>query len=97
MAAIDFLRERGFTATKSGMRIRIAPASKLTADVRQYVKSHRLELLAELAANDGIERRCYWQVVRDGKPLCTMISEPITYAEALAEVQWRWLDATIQN
>lgn len=96
MAAVDYLKEKGFTATKSGMRIRVTPASKLTPDVRHYVKLHRLELLAELAANDGIERRCYWQVMRDERPLCTMVGEPITRTEAMAIVQWRWPDATIQ-
>lgn len=96
MAAIDYLKERGFVARKVGMRVSVSPASKLTPDVRQYIKSHRLELLAELAANDGQERRCHWQVTLNGKPLCTMVGEPITHAEALAEIRWRWPGAEIQ-
>lgn len=95
-AAIDFLRLHGLTAKTNGQRIVVSPASKLTPDVRQYIKSHRLELLAELAANDGQERRCHWQVTLNGKPLCTMVGEPITRAEALAEVQWRWPGAEVQ-
>lgn len=96
MAAIDYLLDRGFTAKKSGMRVRVSPASKLTDDVRQYVKSHRLELLADLAANDGVERRCYWHVVRQGKTICTMVGEPSTYAEATLEVKARWADAEVK-
>ena len=38
MAALDYLLERGFSAKKQGMRVRISPASKLTDDVRKYVK-----------------------------------------------------------
>lgn len=95
MAAIDYLKARGFTARKVGMRISVSPASKLTADVRKYIKAHRLELLAELSANDGLERRCHWQVTRGGKPLCTMVGEPMTYEEALAAARWRWPDVAV--
>lgn len=94
-AAIDFLRERGLTAQAKGKRIVVSPASRLTNDVRLYVKAHRLELLAELAANDGLERRSHWRIVLDGKPICTMVSEPITHAEALEAARYRWPDAEV--
>lgn len=48
MAALDYLTERGFTARKVGMRIRVSPASKLTDEVREYIESHRQELLTDL-------------------------------------------------
>ncbi|MDP9557853.1 UNVERIFIED_ORG: hypothetical protein J2W65_003501 [Pseudomonas parafulva] len=95
MAALDYLLERGFTAKKQGMRVRISPASKLTDDVRKYVKAHRLALLAELAANDGLERRCNWSVLVPGCRPFTMISEPITRDEALADVRVRWPGAEV--
>ncbi|MCY1309884.1 hypothetical protein D9M70_600250 [compost metagenome] len=79
------------------MRVRLSPASKITDDIRKYVKAHRLELLAELAASDGIERRCYWRITRSGKPLCTMVGEPTTYEEALAEARWRWPDVDVER
>lgn len=94
-AAIDFLRERGLTAQAKGKRIVVSPASKLTLDVRLYVKAHRLELLAELAANDGLERRSHWRIALDGKLICTMVGEPITYDEALEAARWRWPSAGI--
>lgn len=96
MAAIDYLTQRGFAARKVGMRVRVSPASKLTDDVRKYVKTHRLELLAELAADDGQERRCHWRITRDGSPLCVMIGEPMTRAEALDEARWRWPDVEVE-
>lgn len=95
MAALDYLTERGFAARKVGMRVRVSPASKLTDDVRKYVKSHRLELLAELAANDGQARRCHWQITLGGKTICTMIGEPMTHAEALEAARWRWPGAEV--
>lgn len=95
MAAIDYLTEKGFSAKVSGKRLVVSPASRLTDDVRKYIKAHRLELIAELAANDGHERRCHWQITRAGRPLCVMISEPITYPEALQAARWRWPDSDL--
>lgn len=94
-AATDYLRGHGLTAKVTGKRLIVSPASKLTPDVRKYIKAHRLELLAELAANDGQERRGNWQITRDGKPLCTMIGEPMTHAEAVVAARWRWPDAEV--
>lgn len=96
MAAIDYLKQLGLSATKKGSRVHVSPKSKITDDVRQYVRAHRLELLAELAANDGIARSLHWRVTLNGLPLCTMIGEPMTRAEALAEVRWRWPQAQIE-
>lgn len=97
MGAIDYLRERGISARISGKRVRVSPASKMTEDVRLYIKAHRLELLAELASNDGQERRCNWYVLIPGYPPVMMIGEPMTSAEALAAARWRWPDADIQT
>jgi hypothetical protein len=97
MAAIDYLTERGFTAVKHGMRVRISPASRLTEDVRKYVKANRLTLLSELAANDGIERRCAWTVLVPGYRPFTMMGEPTTYDEALADVRGRWPNADLKT
>lgn len=97
MAAIDYLREKGFSAKVSGKRLIVSPASRLTDDVRKYIKSHRLELIAELAANDGQERRSNWRITRAGKPLCTLIGEPMTYSEALEAARWRWPDVEVEH
>ncbi|MGQ7956386.1 hypothetical protein ACUTAF_01470 [Pseudomonas sp. SP16.1] len=95
MAAIDYLTARGFSARVAGKRLVVSPASRLSDDVRKYIKAHRLELLAELAANDGQERRSNWCITRDGKTLCTMIGEPMTYSEALEAARWRWPDVEV--
>lgn len=96
MAAIDYLTAHGISARVSGKKLVVSPASRLTEDVRKYIKTHRLELLAELAANDGQERRSNWKVIRGGKTLCVMIGEPMTRSEALDAARWRWPDADVQ-
>ncbi|TWI58695.1 hypothetical protein IQ22_00403 [Pseudomonas duriflava] len=95
MAALDYLTHRGFAARLRGKRIALSPASRLTDDVRRYVKSHRLEILAELASNDGQARKMHWQISVKGKQICTMIGEPMTYGEALEAARFRWPEAEI--
>lgn len=97
MAAVDFLHARGFAARLSGKRIRVSPASRLTEDVRRYIKSHRLELIAELASNDGIERRYHWTVCVGGYAPFKMIGEPVTHAEAIRTVQALWPGAQVMS
>jgi hypothetical protein len=96
MAALDFLIERGLTAKRIGVRIRISPRTKVTDEVSRYVKQNRLTLLAELDSGDGLERRCAWTVLVPGYRPFTMVGEPITRAEALADVRGRWPSAEIQ-
>jgi hypothetical protein len=97
MAAIDYLREHGFDAKVKGNRLVVSPSSKLTPDVRQYIKSHRLELMAEVAANDGVSRNSHWTVTVPNYPPFTMTGAPITRAEALADVRGRWPDAEVNQ
>jgi len=97
MGAIDYLKEHGFAAKVKGNRLIVSPASQLTPDVRKYIKAHRLELIAEVAANDGQARRCAWSVLIPGRRPFTMISpEPITFAEALADIRGRWPEADLK-
>lgn len=97
-AAIDFLHRHGLKATRRGNRVFVTPRSGITEDVRRYVRSHRLELLAELAANDGETRRLRWTVLlADGRRFPMNCTTPITYTEALADVRGRgcWPDADV--
>jgi hypothetical protein len=95
MAAIDYLKEFGLSAKVRGNRLIVSPSSKLTTDVRRYIKSHRLELMAEVAANDGESRRGHWTVTVTGYPPFTMTCTPITHAEARSDVQGRWPAAIV--
>lgn len=95
MAAIDYLRELGFDAKVKGSRLIVSPSSKLTPEVRRYIKLHRPELMAEVAANDGETRRSHWTVSVGGHSPFTMTGAPATHAEALADAQGRWPDARV--
>jgi hypothetical protein len=96
MRAIDYLHDCGFSAKVVGNRLLVSPSSRLTQEQRRYIKLHRLELMAEIAANDSEARRSHWTVVVTGYSPFTMIGEPMTYAEALAEAQGRWPDAKVE-
>ncbi len=53
MAALDYLRLAGLVAEINGDGLRLRPVERITDAVRQFVRDHRAELLAELiAAND---------------------------------------------
>lgn len=95
MAAIDYLRDQGFSVRVTGQRIVVSPASALTPDHRKYIKLHRIELLAEVAANDGEARRAAWDVLIPGYGKRRMIGQPCTRAEALAGARLTWPDADI--
>lgn len=54
MAALDYLRVAGLAVELEGERLRVTPADRITADLRQFVRDHRAELVADLrAANDA--------------------------------------------
>ncbi|MFC0667964.1 hypothetical protein ACFSKY_09255 [Azotobacter chroococcum] len=50
---------------------------------------------APAAEHPAEARRNAWTITRGGKPICTMVGEPSTRTEALAEARWRWPDADI--
>lgn len=101
MAALDYLRRAGLAVELEGNRLRVTPADLITADLRQFVRDHRAELLAELsAANDAQPasepRRNAWTVTRKGRPVGYIVGQPMTRSEALADVSARgWPDADI--
>jgi len=97
MAAIDYLREHGLAARIRGERIIVSPRSSVTDAIRHFIKLHRLELLAELAANDGEARRTSWDVVIPGCGKYRMVGEPCTQAEALAYARGIWPAADISE
>ncbi|OBY59362.1 MULTISPECIES: hypothetical protein [Pseudomonas] len=41
-------------------------------------------------------RRNAWTITLGGKPICTMVGEPMTHAEALEAARYRWPDAEVK-
>lgn len=108
MAALDYLRRAGLTVESVADRLRVSPAERITDAVRQFVRDHRAELLAELsAANDSTHppapqpasepKRTAWRITRAGQPIGYMVGQPMTYSEALAAARWRWADAELDG
>lgn len=96
MRAIDYLHDNGLSAKVVGNRLFVSPSSGLTQEQRRYIKLHRLELMAEIAANDSEARRSHWTAVVTGYSPFTMIGEPMTHAEALVEARRRWPNAKVE-
>lgn len=53
------------------------------------------ELLVPTQPQPTEPRSSHWRVLLDGKSLCSMIGDPMTEAEALAEVRLRWPNAKV--
>ena len=50
IAALDYLRRVGLSVEANGDRLRLRPGERVTDAIRQFVRDHRAELLAELGA-----------------------------------------------
>jgi hypothetical protein len=94
--AIGYLAQFGLSARKKGNRVVVSPRSLVTEPLQKYIRAHRLELLAELAANDGIARRTHWQVTLPGCQSFTMVGEPCTHEEARSVVRSIWPEAELR-
>jgi hypothetical protein len=55
------------------------------------------EIQTEIRDTPTVPRHSHWRVVRDGKVLCSMIGEPMTEAQALQEVRYRWPSAEVMR
>ena len=93
--AIDYLAQFGLSARKKGNRVVVSPRSLVTDALQTYIRAHRLELLAELAANDGIARKTHWQVTLPGCRSFTMVGDPCTHEEARSVVHSIWPKAKV--
>lgn len=54
MSALNKMRSAGFTVELNGENLKIAPSSKLTDKQRDFIKAHKADLIAELAAVDAM-------------------------------------------
>ncbi|AJE20326.1 hypothetical protein [Azotobacter chroococcum] len=104
MTAAELLgmaQAEGVVLALSGGRLTWKADHQPPAELLAGIKAHRLEIVAALrVANDAQPassepRRNAWTITRGGKPICTMVGEPSTRTEALAEARWCWPDADI--
>ncbi|WP_280562591.1 hypothetical protein [Chromohalobacter sp. 48-RD10] len=96
MAALDHLKAHELEAEPlPGGRLYVWPAENITEETRVWIKSHKAELLQELAPANS-DKRLSWRVIRGGKPVATMVGKLMSPEEALAAARARWSDATVE-
>lgn len=97
MGCITFLETQGLQVKARGHRVVISPRERVTEEVRRYVKTNRLNILAELDACDGKERRTNWKVKLPDYRAFSMIGQPMTIDEALTTALNIWPEAKIDD
>ncbi|WP_275286614.1 hypothetical protein [Halomonas elongata] len=96
MAALDYLKAHELEAGPlPGGRLYVWPAENITEETRVWIKSHKAELLQELAPANS-DKRLAWRVIQGGKPIATMVGKLMSPEEALAAARARWSDATVE-
>ena len=80
--------------TRSGDTV-VGQGKKITSTLFKEIQKAKIQQV-EVAANDGEARRSHWIVVVTGYRPCTMIGEPMTDTEALAEARMRWPGAKVE-
>lgn len=97
MNCISYLQKQGLQVSARGKRVVVSPRRKVTDGVRHYIKRNRLNILAELEACDGKERRTYWKIKLPGAASFSMIGQPMTIDEALTTALNIWPEAKIDD
>jgi hypothetical protein len=88
----------GVSLKLDGARLTWSADHLPTLELLAEIKAHRLEIIETFrAASDHGPRRPAWRITCDGKPICMMVGEPMTYAEALEAARWHWPDAQVQH
>lgn len=97
MAAIDYLRDHGLDAYIRDDRVMVTPASRLTDDLRGWIRAHKRDLVAELAANDCPARQWWPLRLPDGSRPRLVNPGGCTREQALDAATFRWPGATIDD
>ncbi|QJX01817.1 hypothetical protein HML84_04800 [Alcanivorax sp. IO_7] len=97
MAAIDHLRGHGLDAYVHGDQLMVTPASRLTDDLRRWIREHKNDLVAELAANDCPTRQWWPLRLPDGSRPRLVNPGGCTREQALDAATFRWPGATIDD
>lgn len=97
MNCISYLQNQGLQVSARGKRVVVSPRQQVTEEVRYYIKRNRLNILAELEACDGKERRTHWKIKLPDVGSFSMIGHPMTYEEALRAATSIWSAAQIDG
>lgn len=81
MGSLANIRAAGFTVKSHPSGLEISPASKLTEQQRNFIKTHREEIIAELGIEQARARFSRWRIVCKGKKQEMTIIPPHTMDE----------------
>lgn len=96
-AAIDYLRGKGLDAHLHGDLVMVTPASRLTVELRRWIREHKRDLFAELAANDCPTRRWWPLRLPDGSRPRLLTPAGGTRDQATDAAAFHWPGATIDD
>ncbi|MEI8570804.1 hypothetical protein U737_17975 [Methylomonas sp. LW13] len=81
MSALTKIRKAGFVVNLSEGGVEIRPSSRLTEQQRNFIKTHREEILAELIVDQAKMRFSHWRIVSQGRKREITIIPPQTMDE----------------
>lgn len=81
MGFLTNIRDAGFTVKSHPSGLEISPASKLTEKQRNFIKTHREEIIAELRIEQARARFSHWRIICKGKKREVTIIPPHTLDE----------------
>ena len=86
---IEKMQAAGFTIRADGGDLIIHPPGKLTPDQREFILSHKKELVEYLAANDAAEYPIYVEVYTPTGNLMTVRADTPEQADFIREMNPR--------
>lgn len=101
MAAIDYLKQHGLAVEAAAPdRLRVSPPDRITDPIRAWIKAHKRELLAELAANQPEATPAaphIWLATIRGKPVRIIDPDHTDHAEQLRRVALKFGPGCVQR
>ena len=94
MAALDYLESQGLNAVAKGGRLEVWPASRLTDELRTWIRDHRDALIRD-ASNQGGGVQRVWHVQTQGRTFPMLRPGGMTRAHAEESARAKWPDAVV--
>jgi CHAT domain-containing protein len=67
MSALSKIQQAGFALSLDGDYFEISPSNILTEQQREFLKTHKSEIIQELKQQQTQDKFLYWRIVRKGR------------------------------
>lgn len=81
MEALSRIKAKGFAVKLVGDNLEISPASALSQLQREFLTTHKAEIIAELKHQQILDKFLYWRIVRNGHATHIHMTPPHTLDE----------------